>query len=503
MSFNTSNITIGSVSSPASAPRLSEDRTGLICIETSLCSQEDPSGCTKRTPEKYLTRYCIVTVPIGVLKGLDPRSMITFHPSLPIRKRLAIDRLGIPRFGAETHNKVVLQFRSADIFWDRNAAQLVCPGARLHILNCDYFGQVGILVAHIWGGSKLQTFNRPDEVVVRELLDILSGMYPDHAPLPDPVFTTVTRWSEDPFSLGAYTAGEVGSGDADRHAYAGSLPSAGNPRLLFAGEGTVDSSGGQQCTHGAFASGVSRAFEILDHMQGFRCRLRDIRIVDYLTGYRTYSHSPHTMLRRGMKQDLGGAISDVSELVQRRSNRLSTWISTQASASLCSTYKKRDLKTTYSASNSTSSLSSFRDDLTPSGSPQEPSDSAGEDELRTSGKKHTRQAVFQRTKSNACYFGAPPRFQSPLAVNPLLDDCQTIFGVNSVIDVNKRGSAVAAGSTTDVSITSAYLNASSHPTLGSSNLPGLVGKLENSRACNSSIYTFQNNSSKPVDTLDT
>ncbi|KAF5397111.1 hypothetical protein PHET_09762 [Paragonimus heterotremus] len=103
-----SNTTVGSVSSPVSAPRPSEDRTGLICIETSLCSQEDPSGCTKHTPEKYLTRYCVVTVPIGVLKGLDPRSMITFHPSLPIRKRLAIDRLGIPRFGAETHNKVLL-----------------------------------------------------------------------------------------------------------------------------------------------------------------------------------------------------------------------------------------------------------------------------------------------------------------------------------------------------------------------------------------------------------
>ncbi|KAF5395012.1 hypothetical protein PHET_08875 [Paragonimus heterotremus] len=370
-------------------------------------------------------------------------------------------------------------------------------------------------------------------------------MYPDRAPLPNPVFTTVTRWSEDPFSLGAYTAGEVGSDDADRHAYAGSLPSADNPRLLFAGEGTVDSSGGQQCTHGAFASGVSRALEILDHMQGFRCRLRDIRIVDYLTGHRTYSHSPHTMLRRGMKrkldsdtpridsffptvrmlsdsaisetakpinkdqtsattvsEDLGSAISDASEIVQRRSNRLSTWISTQASASLCSTYKKRDLKTTYSASNSTSSLSSFRDDFTPSGSPQEPSDSAGEDELRTSDKKHTRQAICQRTKSSACYFDAPPRFQSPLAVNPLLDDCQTVFSVKSVVDVNKGGAPVA-GSTTDVSITSAYFTASSHPTLGPPSSPGPVGKLENSRACNSPTYTSQNNFSKPVGTLDT
>ena len=118
-----------------------------------------------------------------------------------------------------------MQFNEVDIFWDRNSPQLVSPGARLHILNADYFGQPGVLVAHIWGGSKIRILNRPDEAIIKELMEILSGMYPNRPPLPQPIFTYVTRWSEDPFSLGSYTAGEVDGNDADRHAYASSLPS--------------------------------------------------------------------------------------------------------------------------------------------------------------------------------------------------------------------------------------------------------------------------------------
>lgn len=121
--------------------------------------------------------------------------------------------------------QVVLRFNPLDVFWDRTAAQIVCPGARLHMLNCDFFGQPGVLVAHIWGGSQIRLLNRPDHAIVQELMELLSGMFPERRPLPEPVFTTVTRWSEDPFSLGAYTAGEVGSSDADRHEYAGPLPS--------------------------------------------------------------------------------------------------------------------------------------------------------------------------------------------------------------------------------------------------------------------------------------
>ncbi|CAH8831407.1 unnamed protein product [Trichobilharzia szidati] len=281
------------------------ESSNLVCVETVDYTEESSAvKSSKQSCRRYFARFCIITVPVGVLKGLDRRSAIQFHPRLPPRKRLAIDRLGIPKIGAETHNKVILKFNQSEIFWDRNAAHITCPGAYLHILNCDFYGNPGVLVAHVWGGSKLKITGRSDQVVVKNLLDLLGGMYPSQCPLPEPIFTHVTRWSEDPFSLGAYTAGEVGSNDEDRQAYASPLPSTGCPKLLFAGEGTVDSSGGQQCTHGAFSSGVDRALDILDCIQGGRCRLRDVRIIDCLTGRLSDRFPPHEMVRRAKKRKL-------------------------------------------------------------------------------------------------------------------------------------------------------------------------------------------------------
>ncbi|CAH8447327.1 unnamed protein product [Schistosoma guineensis] len=366
------------------------ESSNLVCVDVAQCSGESSTLVFNRQSSKrYFARFCIITVPVGVLKGLDRRSAIHFHPCLPSRKRLAIDRLGIPKLGAETHNKVILMFNPSEIFWDRDTPHITCPGAYLHILNCDFYGNPGVLVAHVWGGSKLRITGRSDQAVVKTLLDLLGGMYPSQCPLPEPIYTHVTRWSEDPFSLGAYTAGEVGCSDADRQAYASSLPSTVYPKLLFAGEGTVDSSGGQQCTHGAFSSGVDRALDVLDHIQGSRCRLRDVRIIDYLTGHRYDLFPPHEMVRRTKKRkianltvdckkpnanssgkqesSLAKCIQSSQELVStessdsqcsegdsspsildfesiescilfpkptRRSTRLTTWISSQASSSL-------------------------------------------------------------------------------------------------------------------------------------------------------------------------
>lgn len=54
----------------------------------------------------YRAPTCIVTLPVGVLKGLHQASAVKFLPALPTRKRKAIDNLGIPKPGAATHNKV-------------------------------------------------------------------------------------------------------------------------------------------------------------------------------------------------------------------------------------------------------------------------------------------------------------------------------------------------------------------------------------------------------------
>lgn len=122
----------------------------------------------------------------------------------------------------------MLQFSIADIFWERNYPHIECPDTRLHILNLDFYGKEGVLVGHVWAGSGLHITSRKDEDVVSDLLNILKGMYCKKfasRPFPKPIHYVVTRWSEDPFSLGSYTSGNITTSDEDRHAYAASLPS--------------------------------------------------------------------------------------------------------------------------------------------------------------------------------------------------------------------------------------------------------------------------------------
>ncbi|KAL3312594.1 hypothetical protein Ciccas_008816 [Cichlidogyrus casuarinus] len=107
------------------------------------------------------------------------------------------------------------------------------------------------------------------------LLDLLYRMYPEKTLLraggvPKPESYMVTHWNSDPFALSSYTSGEPHSSDLDRDAYAQTLydgdePETREPRLLFAGEGTMNSSQAKECTHGALLTGLERAFEILIH----------------------------------------------------------------------------------------------------------------------------------------------------------------------------------------------------------------------------------------------
>ncbi|TPP61473.1 Amine oxidase [Fasciola gigantica] len=248
----------------------------------------------------YEAKHCIVTVPVGVLKGLDSRSAIVFQPPLPRTKREAIERLACPMKGAATHEKVILRFRSPeDLFWDTKAAHLKCPDPRLHILNLHRYGKPGVLCAHLWGGSGLSPSGMSDQEVVDVILNLLNQMYPEarnnsatgKRGIPDPIQYVVTRWSEDPYALGSYTTGEPGSSDADRLAYAATLTDRDAcgmintetenqighvtppipcavmgipiPRLLFAGEGTLTATEAKECTHGALQTGVLRATEVL------------------------------------------------------------------------------------------------------------------------------------------------------------------------------------------------------------------------------------------------
>ena len=119
--------------------------------------------------------------PVGVLYGLAASSRIVFFPPLPLAKRLAISRLAPPRFGAATHNKVVLRFHPKDMFWDADVPHLECPDPRVHLLNLHLYGKSGVLMAHVWGGAGMDWASLTDQQVVEVAssgsLGYVSGEY--------------------------------------------------------------------------------------------------------------------------------------------------------------------------------------------------------------------------------------------------------------------------------------------------------------------------------------
>ncbi|TNN17844.1 Lysine-specific histone demethylase 1 [Schistosoma japonicum] len=308
----------------------------------------------------YEAKHCIITVPVGVLKGLSSCSTITFNPELPLAKRRAIERLGMPSQGSSTHEKVILRFKCPEhVFWDTRAAHLKCPDPRFHILNLHRYGKHGVLCAHLWGGSGLNSAGRSDKEIVDIILDLLDLMYGEKCDsvlqvsnsrkIPDPVYYLVTRWSEDPFALGAYTTGEPGSSDVDRSIYAlsltgidartqlqriceirveddeviidgdvdlnattGTTTNSDNelkiPRLLFAGEGTLTAKEAKECTHGALQTGIARAIELLPFLMKSKSTVPDPSVMRDLEILHLHAQSNFSIFSNKLASYLFGKV---------------------------------------------------------------------------------------------------------------------------------------------------------------------------------------------------
>lgn len=242
----------------------------------------------------YYANQCIITVPVGVLNNLDPTSSISFHPPLPAAKRQAIQNLSIESPGDPCHNKVFLRFEKR--FWE-DKPFILCLKASLNITNLDYFGKPGLLMLHIWASSDFPITGQSDEEVVSRSLNLLKGMYQhDVSDLPEPVQAVVTRWSEDPFTLGSYTPERVTEDPSDRRIFAAPLPSASLPTLLFAGEAAIPVDEARECTHGALFTGIDAAKLVLQqHDLDFR--IPGTKLADFLCDLYTLPPQ-HAMLRR-------------------------------------------------------------------------------------------------------------------------------------------------------------------------------------------------------------
>lgn len=213
---------------------------------TAIDYQQEPVRVLT-TGGNYAADKVLITVPLGVLKA----GTIEFTPALPHRMQVAIDKLGVGLL-----NKLVLKFDSS--FWDTELDLASYQGSSSAQWNSWYdlsdITGMPILVA-INSASEAREIERlSDHETVASAMTVLRTMY--GANIPEPSGYLVTRWAQDPFSLGAYSYIKLGASPKMRRELAKTVRN----RVFFAGEATA--SDFPETAHGAYLSGLREAKKI-------------------------------------------------------------------------------------------------------------------------------------------------------------------------------------------------------------------------------------------------
>lgn len=192
----------------------------------------------------YVADQAVVTFPLGVLK----QSSVKFEPPLPESKQAAIQRLDMGVL-----NKVYLRF--PEVFWDEDVETISYMGKELgewcDWLNFLPFTGAPVLMAFHGGEKGFDLERLSDDDIVAGAMRTLRVIFGDD--IPEPEGALITRWGQDPFSLGAYShVPPFASGD-DHDALAEPVDDV----LFFAGEATSRSH--PSTVHGAYLSGVRAA----------------------------------------------------------------------------------------------------------------------------------------------------------------------------------------------------------------------------------------------------
>jgi len=197
------------------------------------------------------TDQCICTIPIGVLK----KNRVKFVPELPQYKKEALRHIGVGLL-----DKVVIAFPRS--FWKDNmhALNYVSTEAgkyRLFLNVSAYEGNEdsAILVCYVAADAAARMENMPDPEIKKEVIEVLQNCFPQET-IPEPIYFSVTRWNNDPYSLGSFSFMSKESNMEDFMRLAEPL---GN--LFFAGEHT---SGHYASMHGAYMSGERAASEVMN-----------------------------------------------------------------------------------------------------------------------------------------------------------------------------------------------------------------------------------------------
>lgn len=208
--------------------------------------------------EKFIGKYAIVTVPIGVLQS----STIKFTPELPGSIIKSINGLGISDIG-----KVYFEFES--VFWPVDSGKFMFVG--------DLDGQyTPVLVSnwYLFNGEKRHpgVFLILPSPLMRKLENDNSKAFPALKPvlesirvdrtkaIPQPTKVTVTSWGTDKFTNGAVSRPKIGVDPTVP--ISGFEQGAGSIR--FAGEHTTVR--GYTFAHGAYLSGKREADVVIENV---------------------------------------------------------------------------------------------------------------------------------------------------------------------------------------------------------------------------------------------
>lgn len=213
---------------------------------------EEGEGAAVHTSNGTFESYFVIcTVPLGVLK----KGAITFDPPLPKSHQRSIDELG---FGSVT--KLALKFE--DAFWPLETqyfGYMSAPKGRWnYFVNYRTFSSENILLGLSVGDYPFTAEKMSDPEMIADCMGALRVMFGND--IPEPLGHLATRWSEDPFTFGAYSYSAVGNKPEDFSVF--SKPAANT--VLFAGEHTIFEF--HATTHGAYLSGLAAANLIEDEL---------------------------------------------------------------------------------------------------------------------------------------------------------------------------------------------------------------------------------------------
>lgn len=227
-------------------------------VEMTLASQ---------TPQRYQAKRSVVTLPLGVMqRELNEEGAVEFSPSL--KKKTAAAR----QLAMGQALRVVFRFRER--FWEhiklpaddgstKDLAQLAfihAPDEAVPTWWTQAPAATPMLVGWAGGTHAEQLLSETRTDLIAKCLDSLSRIFRlPRSEIEALVESSYTHnWTNDPFSRGAYSYVPAGGLDAQNE-----LSRAEADTLFFAGEAT-NTEGHSGTVHGAIASGIRAAKEIIE-----------------------------------------------------------------------------------------------------------------------------------------------------------------------------------------------------------------------------------------------